>query len=281
MFSDNGIYKQDSDSMQRIQYLRKGVKALFTDGRAFDFLTLLVATGLMGIFMYLARTGLKVKIRPIAGFAAIDEAVGRAAEMGKPIHFTPGFGGLVAATFAGLEVLGYVARLAAQYDVRLVVTVSQAETFAVTEQVMRQAYLEAGKPDSFKPEDCRFISTDQWAYASGVIGVLYREKVASNIMIGQFAAEALILAEAGNTVGAIQIAGTTNAYQIPFFVVACDYVILGDEMFAAGAHFTNNKTHLGSLRGEDLVKAICLAIMVIGALVTTAGSDAFKTLMSK
>ena len=185
--------------------------------------------------------------------------------MGKPVHFTPGFGGLVAATFAGLEVLGYVARLAAQYDVRLVVTVSQAETFAVTEQVMRQAYLEAGKPDSFKPEDCRFISTDQWAYASGVIGVLYREKVASNIMIGQFAAEALILAEAGNTVGAIQIAGTTNAYQIPFFVVACDYVILGDDVRCRSPLHQQQDT-LGQLRGEDLVKAICLAIMVIGHL---------------
>ncbi|HHX29316.1 MAG TPA: hypothetical protein GX716_09970 [Firmicutes bacterium] len=255
--------------------------SIFTEGRVFDLVTLIVVTGLMGLYMHLARSGLKVKIRPIAGFAAIDEAIGRAAEMGKPVHFTPGFGGLVAATFAGLEVLGYVARLTAQYDVRLVVTVSQAETFAVTEQVMRQAYLEAGKPEAYRPEDCRFISTDQWAYASGVIGVLYRERVASNIMIGQFAAEALILAEAGNTVGAIQIAGTTNAYQIPFFVVACDYVILGEEMFAAGAHFTNNKVHLGSLRAEDLVKAACLAIMVIGAVMTTAGSDVLKTLMSK
>ncbi|HHY11897.1 MAG TPA: hypothetical protein GX529_04625 [Firmicutes bacterium] len=254
---------------------------MFMEGRIFDFSALAVITGLMGIFMHLARKGMKVSIRPIPGFEAIDEAVGRAAEMGKPLHFTPGFGGLVAATFAGLEVLGHVTKLTAKYDVRLIVTVSQPETFAVTEQVMRQAYLEAGKPEAFKPEDCRFISTDQWAYASGVIGVLFREQVASNIMIGQFAAEALILAEAGNTVGAIQIAGTTNAYQIPFFVVACDYVILGDEMFAAGAHFAENEFHLGSLRAEDIVKALCIGFMVAGALLTTAGSVALTTLMAK
>jgi hypothetical protein len=254
---------------------------MFVENRIFDFWALLVITGLMGICMYLAKKGMKVEVRPIPGFDAIDEAVGRAAEMGKPLHFTPGFGGLVAATFAGLEVLGHVTKLAAKYDVRLIVTVSQPETFAVTEQVMRQAYLESGKPESFRPEDCRFISTDQWAYASGVIGVLYREKVASNIMIGQFAAEALILAEAGNTVGAIQIAGTTNAYQIPFFVVACDYVILGDEMFAAGAHFAKNQTHLGSLRAEDIIKALCIGLMVIGAFATTSGSTALKSLLAK
>lgn len=254
---------------------------LFVANRVFDFFTLLVFTGVIGICMRLASKGMKVSVRPIAGFAAIDEAVGRAAEMGKPLHFTPGFGGLVAATFAGLEVLGHVTKLAAQYDVRLIVTVSQPETYAVTEQVVRQAYLEAGKPEAFKPEDCRFISTDQWAYASGVIGVLFRDKVASNIMIGNFAAEALILAEAGNTVGAIQIAGTTNAYQIPFFVVACDYVVLGDELFAAGAHFAGNQLHLGSLRGEDILKALCIGLMVIGAIMTTANSTALTAIMGK
>lgn len=254
---------------------------MFVTNRVFDFWTLLFMCGAMGIYVYLARKGVKIAIRPIPGFSAIDEAVGRAAEMGKPLHFTPGFGGLVAATFAGLEVLGYVTKLAARYDVRLIVTVSQAETYAVTEQVMKQSYLEAGKPDSFKPEDCRFISTDQWAYASGVIGVLFRERVASNIMIGQFAAESLILAEAGNTIGAIQIAGTTNINQIPFFVVACDYVVLGDEMFAAGAHFAKNQVHLGSLRGEDVFKAVCIAFVVVGAIMVTTGSTALKTLMGK
>jgi hypothetical protein len=248
--------------------------------RVFDFWALFVCCGLIGISIYNAAKGMKVQIRPIAGFEAIDEAVGRAAEMGKPVHFTPGFGGLVAPTFAGLEVLGYVTGLAAKYDVRLIVTVSQPETYAVTEQVVRQAYLTAGKPEAFKPEDCRFISSDQWAYASGVIGILLRDKVASNIMIGQFAAESLILAEAGNTIGAIQIAGTTNAYQIPFFVVACDYVILGDEMFAAGAHFAKNQVHLGSLRGEDLIKALCLLLVIMGALLVSGGSDTLLKIMA-
>lgn len=260
---------------------KEGVNQLFVDGRIFDFWTLIFMTGLMMIFMYLARKGMKVTIRPIPGFDAIEEAVGRAAEMGKPVHFTPGFGGLVAATFAGLEVLRHVTKLAAQYDVRLIVTVSQPETYAVTEQVMRQSYLEAGKPEAFRVEDCRFISSDQWAYASGVIGVLLREQVASNIMIGQFAAESLILAEAGNTVGAIQIAGTTNAYQIPFFVVACDYVILGEEMFAASAHFAQDELHLGSLRAEDIIKGVSIGLMIVGALLFTFGNEGLVNIMIK
>lgn len=254
---------------------------MFVPKRIFDFWALVLSCLVIVWGIVAARKGKKIQIRSIAGFDAIEEAIGRAAEMGKPVHFTPGFGGLVAATFAGLEALSFVAKKAAEYDVRLVVTVSQAETFAVTEPVVRQAYLEAGKPEAFKPEDCRFISPDQWAYASGVVGVLMREKVASNIMIGQFAAESLILAEAGNTVGAVQIAGTTNAYQIPFFVVACDYVILGDEMFAAGAHFSQNKVHLGSLWGEDIIKAVCIVLIVVGAIMTTLGSKFLTDLLAK
>ena len=57
---------------------------MFVENRIFDFWALLVITGLMGICMYLARKGMKVEVRPIPGFDAIDEAVGRAAEMGKP-----------------------------------------------------------------------------------------------------------------------------------------------------------------------------------------------------
>jgi len=250
-------------------------------GRVFDFWLLVAFCGTIGYCIMAAQKGQKIEIRPIAGFSAMEEAVGRAAEMGKPVHYTPGWAGLVAATFAGLEVLGEVTRLCAKYDVKLITSVSQPETYALAEQTMRSGYAEAGKPDAFKPEDCRFVSSDGIAAVTAVIGIMNRERIASNIMIGQFTVEALILAEAGNSVGALQIAGTTNMVQLPFFIVACDYTILGDEMMAAGAYFSQNSSHLGSLRGEDIVKAVCIAFALVGAVMVTTGSRSLITLMTK
>jgi hypothetical protein len=254
---------------------------LIVANRVFDFWLLLLSLGIIGYSIVSANKGKKIEIRPIAGYDAINEAVGRAAEMGRPVHYTPGWAGLVAATFAGLEVLGEVTKQCAQYNVRLVTSVSNPETYAVTEQVMMQAYTDAGVSELWKSEDCRFVSADGIAAVSAVVGIMNREKIASNIMIGQFTVEALILAEAGNSVGALQIAGTSNIVQLPFFIVACDYTILGDEMFAAGAYFGKNKLHLGSLRGEDILKAACIGLMVIGAILNLAGSKTLTTLMSR
>ena len=49
---------------------------------------------------------------------------------------------------------------------------------------------------------------------------MIREKPATNFYIGNFYAESLILAETGNVAGSIQIAGTDEIIQIPFFVAA-------------------------------------------------------------
>src|SRR5207253_11492023 len=61
------------------------------------------------------------------------------------------------------------------------------------------------------PISCiRFLSDQQFAFASGVAGLIYREKVATSFLFGYYYAESLIMAEVGNQVGAIQVAGTVQ-----------------------------------------------------------------------
>jgi hypothetical protein len=115
----------------------------------------------------------------------------------------------------------------------------------------------------------RFLSDRQFAYASAMVGIINRERAASNFMFGIFAAESLILAEAGNQVGAIQVAGTPSTTQIPFFVAACDYTIIGDEYYAATAYLTREPVLLGSLVGQDYSKMILLGLVVTLLLFAT------------
>ena len=69
--------------------------------------------------------------------------------------------------------------------------------------------------------------------------------------------------------GAIQVAGTPSTTQIPFFIAACDYVIIGDEFYAATAYLTRQPTLLGSLVGQDIVKGILVACIVLGVALLT------------
>ena len=142
---------------------------------------------------------------------------------------------------------------------------------AVSQEVVKEAYLDAGRPDAFNPDSVFLAATDQFSYAAAVDGMMVRERPATNIMMGYFYAEALLLAETGASTGAIQIAGTDAYTQLPFFVTTCDYTLMGEELYAASAYLAREPRLLGSLKGQDVGKAILLFVLIVGTLAATFG----------
>ena len=230
-----------------------------------------------------SRKGLKVPaIRKVSGLEALDEAIGRATELGQPVHYSPGIGDFQnAQTLASFAILGYVARMCAKYDTRLITTNRNPVVYSVTEEIVHQAFVAEGRSDSFVADDVRFMSDDQFAYASGVLGIMAREHVATNVMMGAFWAESLIFAEAGAISGAIQIAGTANTHQIPFFVAACDYALIGEELYAASAYLSKDPVLIGNLVGQDFGKIFGVVIILIGTIMATMGNNSLSALMKK
>jgi hypothetical protein len=220
------------------------------------------------IFIVQAERGTKFPIRTIAGFEAIKDAVGRSVEMGRPIHYTFGYGNLytsMAPQFtAGLNVLGYVSRLAGQYGARVITTFGVPEAIPMAEETVREGYRIGGKPEMYRHEDVRYLTSEQFAYASAVQATINRERAAANIMVGPFYAESLIFAETGATTGSVQIAGTARETQIPFFVLVCDYVLIGEEMFAASALATGDAATAATLGAEDVGKVISVVLLLLG-----------------
>jgi len=216
-----------------------------------------------------ARRGRNLFIRRIAGLSALDEAVGRATEMGRPMMYAPGLSGLDIVGLQSMAILSHVVRRAAKYGTRVIVPLADPVLYTVAEEVAKDAYSAEGVPEQFIPEDIRFLSDRQFAWASGVVGILHREQVASAFYFGYYFAESLILSENGQMVGAIQVAGTPAITQIPFFLASCDYTIIGDEYYAASAYLSREPTLLGSLVGQDYGKLTIVGIITIGALAVT------------
>ncbi|MCX7804618.1 MAG: hypothetical protein N3A38_05440 [Planctomycetota bacterium] len=212
------------------------------------------------------RRGVDMYIRRIPGIDAIDEAIGRTVEMGRPIMFTFGLAGVGPLFFACLGVLTHVARRAARYGTRLFVPQRDVEVMAITQSAVRECYRGEGRLEAYHDEDIRYLSGEQFAFASGYMGLAHREKAAACFLFGSFAAESLILAEAGQQIGAIQVAGTTSNEQICFFITACDYTIIGEEVYAAGAYLSRDPVQRGSLRGQDIAKGVLLAVVIVGAV---------------
>ncbi|MCP4648182.1 MAG: hypothetical protein GY852_10710, partial [bacterium] len=223
------------------------------------------------IFFYFAKAkrGVQLYLRPIAGIEAIDEAIGRATEMGKPILYVPGLSTIGdVATIASITILGRVAKKVAEYQTPLLVPNCDPIVFTVCEETVKQGYLEAGRPDAYDSDSVFFLTQSQFAYVAGVNGIMMREKPATNFYLGMFWAESLILAETGSLSGAIQIAGTDAVTQLPFFITTCDYTLIGEELYAASAYLGREPKQLGSIRGQDACKAVIMGFIVLGVLLS-------------
>ncbi|MDH4034267.1 MAG: hypothetical protein OEV80_10765, partial [candidate division Zixibacteria bacterium] len=232
-------------------------------------------------YIFQAKSGKKLFIRKIAGLEAVDEAVGRATEMGRKIFYVPGIGDMDnMQTIAGVTILGRVAELSAEYETYLDVPVCRSMVMVTAREVLKEAYSKVGRPDAYNVDQVHYLTDDQFGYAAGVDGMFVREKPATVFFMGQFFAESLILAETGNSIGAIQIAGTAMPSQLPFFVAACDYTLIGEELFAASAYLSKEPKLLGSLKGQDIGKAVVLGALVLGVLLETLGVWQLSNLFS-
>lgn len=217
-----------------------------------------------------ALRGEKLHIRRIRGIDAVDEACGRAAEMGRPVVFTSGLTNVGPLLYACLGVLSYVAQRVARYRTRLIVPQNDPQVLGLTSDTLKEAYQEAGRPAAFDSRDVPYLSDEQFAFAAGYLGLVERENAGSAFLLGSFAAESLMLAEAGQNVGAMQIAGTVSPEQTPFFICTCDYTLIGEEIFAASAYLSNEPIQVGSLAGQDRAKLLVLVSIVVSVLFVTA-----------
>ncbi len=174
-------------------------------------LPVLVALVLFGAFYFYLdrrmRAGAQIHLRRLPGIDAIEEAIGRATEMGRPVLFIPGINDIDdIQTLAGINILSHVAYIAAEYDTPVIVACRRSVVLTISEEVVKASSLAAGRPENYIPNNMRYLSDDQFAFTAGVNGIMLRERPASCIYQGCFYSESLILAETGYVSGAIQVA---------------------------------------------------------------------------
>ena len=245
-----------------------------------SFIATILFTLLIIGSIQVARSGKPLFIRRIAGLNAVDEAIGRATELGRKVLFVPGIASVSdIQTIASLAILGHVARASARYGTDLDCANRDPLTFVSARETVRAAYMAEGRPDLFREEMVNYVTYDQFAYTAAISGRMVRERPAANFLIGHFFAESLIMAETGQSTGAIQIAGTSDPSQLPFFVAACDYTLIGEELYAAGAYLSREPVLLGSIRGQDIAKALLLLFGLIGIVAATMGQDWFARVL--
>ena len=147
--------------------------------------------------------------------------------------------------------------------------VARSLVMTAARETIKASYMAAGHPDAYSDDMVNYVTDEQFGYVAAVDGIMVREKPATIFLLGAFFAESLILAETGNYVGAIQIAGTARPAQLPLFIAACDFTLIGEELFAASAYLSGEPKQLGSLKGQDVGKGIAMVVIILGVIAAT------------
>jgi hypothetical protein len=214
------------------------------------------------------KAGKVGELRSLPGMDELPGSVGRSAETGQPLHVSVGVAGVggvaTAETWAGLSLLTQMADEAAACDTPLIVTVSDATVLPIAQDILQRAYVRHGNPDAYDPTQVRFIAPNAMAYATGVMGLLERESITANVMVGVFGDEYLLMGETGARRGVRQIVGSADPQTLPFVYATADEVFVGEEMFATGAYTARHPVQIGSLLTEDWARwAVVGGILVV------------------
>ena len=229
-----------------------------------------------------ASQGKVPQIRKIPGLDAIEEAVGRSVEMGRPVYYPMGCAGFgnaqTGGKMAALSLISYSAELCAERGIKLLTGTNKTSMIPMLDDVMTQAYMAHNAPELHDLSDIRWYPS-QMAYVAGTDTIFKYEKPGAMIMIDTWWAEALAFCEIGRRGGAFMIGGTDYRPYMPYFIATCDYALIGEEIFIASAYISDEPTVKATVFAEDIMKFIIIGLTIVFTAIGLVGfSDALKWL---
>jgi hypothetical protein len=253
-------------------------------GRVTLFTLFLIYLTVALIFYWLGRRGKRFVLRRIPALDAIEEGVGRAVEMQRPVHWTAGhprasklYDATGAYLAAGFTILIRVAQVCMEKGARLLVSVGHPELYPIARDIVDTVYTLGGKPEEFRGEN--IVLVPEYSYLAAVIGRIIRERPATHIQTGYFwYQDALVLPEVARGEGCFNITGG-QVTALPFLIVQSDYTLIADELFAASAQITEDPVLIGYIAGLDVIKGIMIALVVAGVTLASLGIQALSTLI--
>jgi len=239
-------------------------------------LDLVTLAGIWAVMLYLMYSKKDIWIRKLPALDFIEESVGRAAEMGRPVvcqGFGSGSSGMQSSIapqiMAGLAVLGHAARICARHGTTIIASMRSESVVPVADEVLRISYRMEGKLDEYlarREEMLPWLPTQ-----AAMVTMAHTLRPATAILIGAFWHESVQIAEAFGSVGAVMIGGTGRVYQIPFFAAVCDMNLIGEEIYAVSAYINQTPQMLASMATQDYFKVAGFIFIVLGVILATLG----------
>lgn len=212
-------------------------------------------------------------LRPIAAFEALRGLMGRVTEEGKRVHLSLGRSGVgeeqTAVVSAALDVQRSLSREGAALKTAPLVTVADPLVMLTAQDILYRAYRDRGLGAEYDGTQVQLVAPDPLAYAVGAQDRIDDERTAANVMVGHLREEYLLLGETGAHRDLLQVAGSDALNTQALMISTADHVLLGEEMFAAGAYLARRPASIASLQVQDFLRVLAVIAVLVGVVVKT------------
>jgi len=230
-------------------------------------LFLLLFLGLIAFFSMRIKKGQRVMLRQIRAFTAVKRLLAETAETGQKMHLSVGVGSVAgetsADTLAGISMMEAVADQSAKTGEPAITTMADPLAWLLSQNAAIAAHK---KINADTVPDVRWIAPQPGAYAAGVMNILNQDDVHANVIVGNLGDEYLLMGETAAHNKMEQVGGTSNPNTLPFVYASTRNILLGEEIYAAGAYLRKIPVHLASLLAQDVMRWL-IALLILGSIV--------------
>jgi hypothetical protein len=238
------------------------------------FFILLFTALLLLAFTFVRRKSPAI-FRKIEAYDLLHRAIGLSVEGGTRLHLSLGRGNLVTArggsALAGLAMLRRLAERASLSDQPPIVTSGDASLTVLSQDTLQSAYRAARAEEQYRPTTARLTGLTPFAFAAGTLPIIRDEDVSANILLGEFGAEAALLADASDHKNADLIAASDNLAAQAVLYAAARQPLIGEELFAAGAYLEAGASHQASLQTQDTLRWLVILAILGGVVLKVLG----------
>lgn len=211
------------------------------------------------------------KIRDIGALDSVDDAIARCAEMGRPVLVSLGKRAVRHQdSVAAVPILSYIATKCAEVGSELITCTCQPEWQPLAETIVEEGFRVAGVQEAYNPDMVRFISPMGYAYVTGMLGIVNRERVGTTFMLGGYGGELLILSEGTGLLDSMVLSINGVYSQVYSVIISADYTTIGEEGYAASAYLGTEEQRI-NLFASDVLKIVSIAACVVGIILTNLG----------
>jgi hypothetical protein len=166
----------------------------------------------------------------------------------------------------GLSTLERIGEMSMISDRPPIATSGNGALSILTQDTLHAVYRAGNVLEQYDPARGQLTGPTPFSYIAGTLPILHSEQIAANILVGNFGPEVALLCEQSNREGAYTLAASDSLPAQAVMFAAAQEPLIGEELFAIPAYLNAKPVFAASLRTQDVLRWVIMAVLVGGAL---------------